>query len=116
VFQNRAFGPFFWALYVGWLIPMAIVGFLVSIFAGQRKPVPGVTFGNDFVFWWSYMNNPFEVWAYTYNPYHRKVVVGGWVDQFMCWPPAAVIAVAVPVYAATLAGIVLLIVAVFNGL
>jgi hypothetical protein len=95
---------------------MAIIGFLVSILAGERKPVPGVTFGNDFVFWWSYMNNPFEVWAYSYNPDARQAIVGGWVDVFLCWPPIAVIIAAIPVYLASFGGIGLLIWAVFNGL
>ncbi|MGD9740021.1 MAG: hypothetical protein AB7O56_12075 [Bauldia sp.] len=84
VFQNRVFGPTFWYSYVFWLVGVGLVAVIVSAFA---KPKTGTAAGQSIPFWWAYMDNPWEVWAYSKNPGARTWVT----DGSLCWPPLAVI-------------------------
>lgn len=87
VWQNRIFGPFFTLSYVGWmivwLVPAAVAGLATG--AGPGKAVQA----------WCYSSNPWEVWAYSSTGDEYR----GTNDKKLLWPPVAVIAAALPVYA-----------------
>lgn len=106
VFQNRVFGPTFWFSYMFWLIGVGIIAVLVSAFA---KPRTGTAAGENLPFWWAYMNNPWEVWAYSKNPGARNWVADGW----LCWPLPVVIATTVIALIPALALFVTIVAAAF---
>jgi hypothetical protein len=81
VMQNRIFGPLFTLLYLGWM-PLLLPAGLIA------AKVKGVGAG-DGVMWYSYYNNPYEVWAYRYGG-HRDP------NHPLCWRPATAIAAAGP--------------------
>ena len=87
VLQNRLFGPFYAFTYVGW---MAVL-FLPALVVGCMRRAPWRT-----VEGWCYLNNPWEAWAFSH---------GGWRDPRRVWSGAVLRAVAVPFFAAALAGL-----------
>jgi hypothetical protein len=90
VLQNRIFGPLFMVSYVVWLVVFGAIGLLVSLVAPTRKLSGGVELENAFAFWWGYKNNPWEVWAYRWNPDGRMATVPGvpfgFNDVLLSWP------------------------------
>ncbi|MHC4954375.1 MAG: hypothetical protein ACYTGZ_10830 [Planctomycetota bacterium] len=93
VWQNRCFGPFFTLIYLGWIIVFFVIGFIVGCFKGRP-----FTCG----YWWSYMNNPYEVWAYeSKNPGSRSGK-----NNPDCWSIGAAVGVAIPFILAVIAGAV----------
>lgn len=77
VWQNRGFGPFFTLTYIAWMVLLLVPGLIAGIAKGR------VGAGIE---WWSYYNNPWEVWAYeANNPTSRDK------SDALCWPLPAVL-------------------------
>ncbi|MDP2354771.1 MAG: hypothetical protein Q8M31_01760 [Beijerinckiaceae bacterium] len=98
ILQNRVFGPFFWVSYVTWLIFFGAVGLIWSVVAGEnRRHANGSALepGSRAPFWWGYLNNPWEVWAYKHNPTGRMTdnptAPTGYNDTTLSWPVAVVV-------------------------
>jgi hypothetical protein len=98
VLQNRLFGPLFWTSYVSWLIVFGAFGLIWGAFAGSnRKHANGAALepGSRGPFWWGYLNNPWEVWAYKHNPGGRMTdnpaAPTGYNDTMLSWPVAVVV-------------------------
>ncbi len=107
VLQNRLFGPFFPVSYLVWMVIFGVLGFLISLVAPRRKLSGGVELENDFAFWWGYKDNPWEVWAYRWNPNGRMAaapgVPFGFNDALLSWPRGAVIAFTAVIWPLSLA-------------
>jgi hypothetical protein len=81
VWQNRAFGPWFTLTYLGWMV----VFFFPSLIAGAA--LRGTASLGDVIQFWTYYNNPWEVWAYAQNNPGSRNHASKWV----CWPYAAAV-------------------------
>lgn len=99
VLQNRVFGPLFWVGYVAWLILFGAAGLIWGALAGNnRKHANGAVLepGSRAPFWWGYLDNPWEVWAYKHNPLSRMTdnpsAPTGYNDTMLSWPVAVVVA------------------------
>jgi hypothetical protein len=102
VWQNRLAGPLFTLTYLGWMAVM----FIPSLIAGAA--IQGATVGET-IFWWCYMDNPWEVWAYeANNPSSRRHSLSK-----IRWSIGVVWGVAVPFYLAVLAGVVAMVACVW---
>jgi hypothetical protein len=77
VLQNRLFGPLYTLTYLGWMALML----LPALAAGAATGSPGRTIED-----WCYLNNPWELWAYTQ---------GGWRDPRRLWNGAVQMVTAV---------------------
>lgn len=83
--QARWFGPFFPALYVGWMVAGGVAGAVIWLVARRRDRFTKVVESS------AYFLNPFEWWAYSrddYWPPTGKVADFGW-KRPCCRPLAA---------------------------
>lgn len=85
VWQNRVFGPAFTLTFLSWMALMVAPGTLAGAASKRASVGTGIE-------WWTYYDNPWEVWAYRYGG--RRSHPSAW----MCWPLPAVIATAVVFY------------------
>ncbi len=119
VLQNRIFGPFFPVSYVLWLVFFGALGLLISLVAPKRKLTGGVALTNDFAFWWGYKDNPWEFWAYHFNPGGRMATAAGapvgYNDALRSWPKGAVIAFAAVLWLVSLAFLVWIVARLWFG-
>ncbi|MGE3164287.1 MAG: hypothetical protein AB7O52_05240 [Planctomycetota bacterium] len=91
VWQNRLAGPFFVLTYLGWMALLFIPSFIGGLV------IQGASLGKT-IMWWTYMNNPWEVWAYEKNnPESRRDALPS-----IQWSIGKVLAVAIPFYLACL--------------
>lgn len=78
VWQNRVFGPFFVLSFLLWMGLMLLPGLIAGAVDRRASPITGIE-------WWTYYDNPWEVWAYRYGGTRSHP------SSMMCWPSPAVI-------------------------
>ena len=87
VLQNRLFGLLYTLTYIGWIALMLVP----ALATGAAKGSPGRRIED-----WCYLNNPWELWAYTQ---------GGWRDPRRLWSGAVQTVTAVLFFLIALAAV-----------